>query len=315
MLWKFLTRPADIVRVRCILSEGRFDALVVQTSHDHVSLIRDLSLLLAVRHITPCIVFHFHGGHSEWLLSPGRSLFKRGSSLLFRLSDGVLVDSSTQRSELEQFAPAATFREVLIPFVIDPEFQRKMNPPNDVPVILFAGRLTAKKGIFDVLEAVARIKERQPFRLVIAGTGPEARRVKAEVDALGLRDRVKLCGWVQSDNLAELYRSADVFVLPTYETEGFPTVIGEAMSAGLPIVATRNRGIVDHLNEGVNALLVSDRDPNELADALDRVLRDDELRASMSAANLEKIKRFAPERVGRQYLTTLHEIATRDRMG
>src|SRR5438128_12513922 len=96
MVSKFVSRFADILRIRRILSMGRFDALVVQTAHDRISLLRDVPLLLAVRGITPCITLHLHGGHSEWLLAPGRSVFKCASRLLFLLSDGVLVLSTTQ---------------------------------------------------------------------------------------------------------------------------------------------------------------------------------------------------------------------------
>lgn len=313
MIWKLVSRPVDILRIRRIVSKGGFQALVVQTSHDRISLVRDVSFLLAVRRITPCIVFHFHGGHSEWLVAPGRILFKTGSRLLFRCADGVLVDSRTQRQELEQFAPSSTFREVLIPFVPSLDHKPAVHAHSDVPVILFASRLTAKKGIFDVLEAAAKLKERLPFRLMIAGSGPDAARVEARVEALHLRDHVTLCGWLEADQLARLYRAADVFVLPTYETEGFPTVIGEALGAGLPIVATRNRGIIDHVEEGVNGLLVADREPDELAEALERLIRDDALRARMSSANLEKVKAFAPELVGAHYLATVYEIAGHSR--
>lgn len=309
MVTKLFSRPVDILRIRRVLADGRFEALVVQTTHDRISLARDVSLLLAVRHISPCVVFHFHGGHSEWLVAPGRRFFKRGSCLLFRLSDGVLVDSSTQRRELEEFAPLSTFREVLIPFVPMRDCRRSGHAKNDIPVILFVGRLTTKKGIFDLLEAAARLKGRLRFRMVIAGSGPETARVRETVDTLGLRDHVMLRGWLEADDLAELYRAADAFVLPTYETEGFPTVIGEAMGAGLPIVATRNRGIIDHVEDGVNALLVPDREPADLAQALERILRDETLRARMSAANLERIGVFAPEPVAKHYLATLQEIA------
>jgi glycosyltransferase involved in cell wall biosynthesis len=308
MTSKFLTRFADTLRVRRTLSDGRFDALVVHTSHDRISLLRDVPLLLAVRRVAPCIALHLHGGHSEWLLAPGRYVFKYASRPLFSLSDGVLVLSTTQKRELERFAPSATVRVVLNPFLPTGNGHEIEFVHNELPVVVFASRLMATKGIFDLLEAAALLRQRLQFRLVVAGSGPDAASVAAKVDALGLRDDVVLPGYLEADRLAGLFRSADVFVLPTYDSEGFPTVVAEAMSAGLPIVATRNRGIVDYVQDGVNALLVADRAPHEIAEALDRVLRDDALRARMSAANLEKVEMFAPERAAKQYLSTLHEL-------
>jgi glycosyltransferase involved in cell wall biosynthesis len=166
---KLFTRFADTLRVRRTLSNGRFDALVVHTSHDRISLLRDVPLLLAVRRVTPCIALHLHGGHSEWLLAPGRYVFKYASRLLFRLSDGVLVLSTTQKRELERFAPSATFRVVLNPFPTANGHDVE-RAHNEIPVVVFASRLMATKGIFDLLEAAAILRQRLQFRLVVAGS-------------------------------------------------------------------------------------------------------------------------------------------------
>jgi len=82
----------------------------------------------------------------------------------------------------------------------------------------------------------------------------------------------------------------------------------EAMSAGLPIVTTALRGAVDRLEEGVNALFVPPRRPDLLAEALGRILSDGDLRASMAANNLAKIKEFAPEAVAPQYVAILENV-------
>src|SRR5581483_7773435 len=110
------------------------------------------------------------------------------------------------------------------------------------------------------------------------------------------------------EELAVSYRDADVFVLPTYHPEGFPTAISEAMSAGLPVVTSNVRGNADHLIEGRNALFVPPRDPDALAEALERVLSDPRLRERMARANREKVKEFAPERVARGYVDVLEEL-------
>ena len=83
------------------------------------------------------------------------------------------------------------------------------------------------------------------------------------------------------------------------------------MSCGLPIVTTYTRGVVDHLQEGVNALLVPPRDPVKLADILLRLLADDGLRGRMSQANQEKVKEFAPEIVAQHYLDVLEDVVGR----
>jgi 2-polyprenyl-3-methyl-5-hydroxy-6-metoxy-1,4-benzoquinol methylase len=117
-------------------------------------------------------------------------------------------------------------------------------------------------------------------------------------------------GEIDHGRLRELYETSDVFVLPTYWVEGFPTVISEAMNAGLPIVTTRMRGMADHLHEDENALFVAPRAPEELGLTVERLLRDPELRARMGRANQEKVKLFAPEQAAAVYRAALTEIAS-----
>jgi glycosyltransferase involved in cell wall biosynthesis len=178
----------------------------------------------------------------------------------------------------------------------------------DVPTVLFAGRVLAEKGVFDTVEAFALLRAQRPCHLVIAGAGPAADDVAARVADLGLSESVTLAGKLSQDELFARYRSADIFVLPTYLGEGFPTVLSEAMSAGLPIVTTKLRGSADHLEDGVNALFVPPRSPSAIADAFQRLLDDDELRVRMSAANRAKVRDFAPVKAAEIYLRALAEI-------
>jgi glycosyltransferase involved in cell wall biosynthesis len=82
------------------------------------------------------------------------------------------------------------------------------------------------------------------------------------------------------------------------------------MSAGLPIITTKTRGIADHLDEGTNAIFVPPRDSAALSRALERILDDALLRKRMAEANRKKVDEFAPSRVAAHYLDTLREIAT-----
>jgi len=100
-----------------------------------------------------------------------------------------------------------------------------------------------------------------------------------------------------------------VFALPTTHYEGFPTVILEAMGAGLPIVTTRSRGAPDHLVEGEHVLFVPPHDPEALAERLVLTLTDGELNRRLGDANREKIRGFDPDLVAADYLAALQAIA------
>ena len=310
---KVVGRVSDIAQIRRSLAGGEFDLMLVTTTHDWMALSRDLPLLLFTRRRCRRIVVQFHGSRSAELISSGHRLLKAATRALLHLVDASLLLSREEAQQWQQFYPAGEFYVVSNPFVPlqipepaadDPEWTRVTGRP----MLLFAGRLIAAKGLFDLLNAMPRILQCVDCQLLIAGDGPEAAEVHARVTKLGIEEHVTVAGYLVGRQLAVAYRTAQIFVLPTFFGEGFPTVIAEAMGAGLPVVTTCIRGVADCLEEGINALFVIPRDPAGLAETLIRLLNDAPLRRSMALANREKVKEFAPERVGRQYLSILDEI-------
>jgi glycosyltransferase involved in cell wall biosynthesis len=162
--------------------------------------------------------------------------------------------------------------------------------------------------VLEVVEALRQVIDRAPCRLVIAGDGPDELRVRERVSSLGLTELVTFAGYVIGDALMGLYRDAAIFVLPTWHTEGFPTVISEAMDAGLPIITTRSRGAGDHLQDGINARFVAPRDAPALAATILRLLANPDERLAMGQANQRKVRDFSPEAVGPAYLTAIRDI-------
>ena len=321
---RIASRLRDMSRIRRLVLRGKYEIVVVKTSHEWVSMGRDLPLLVALRRAPPILVLQFHGGRSDKLAGPGSLMFKGASRALFELCDGVLMLSSEEVGYAEAFYPRGTFRVVDNPYVVSSKLanghsygaaygrrQSASCPSDRVPSILFVGRLIEEKGVVDLVEAFARVRGARPCRLVVAGRGPADAEVRQRSGLLGVADDVTLSGQMSTQELYELYRQSDVFVLPTYWAEGFPTVITEAMSAGLPVVTTRHRGMADHLTEEENALFVPPRKPVDLAMAINRLLDDGALRTRMGKANTVKVQHFAPQVVARRYVQTLEDIATR----
>jgi glycosyltransferase involved in cell wall biosynthesis len=230
----------------------------------------------------------------------------------------VLLLSEEERLEWTEFEPRVRFEVVLNPFVAPSRPTRSSHRDEArhargaTPVIVFVGRLVVGKGIFDLLEAVSLIvRQGEPLKLIIVGDGPAAGVVRDTITALALNDHVETRGYIVGDRLHEAYDEADMLVLPTY-SEGFPTVILEAMDAGLPVVTTPLRGAVDQLAEGVNALFVPPRHPQLLAAAIRRLASDEELRGRMGRANRLKVAEFAPEVVTARYLEILRSVAGKE---
>jgi glycosyltransferase involved in cell wall biosynthesis len=152
----------------------------------------------------------------------------------------------------------------------------------DEPVILAVGRLSGEKAHADLFQALSILARRVPgFRAVIVGEGPERANLEALAGRLGIQDRVVMAGF-QKD-VRPFYRMATMMALPSH-SEGSPYVILEAMSAGLPIAATRVGGVPELIEDGVTGLQVPARDPGAMAAALESLLINSKLRKELGAA-------------------------------
>ena len=315
VMQKVFGRIGDIMRIKRKLKTGNYDILIIKTAHDWNTLLRDVALLISVRKCCSKIVLQFHGSEPGKLHEKGNIIFKIFSKLLMLLCGGAMVLSTEEQRQWEQFCPRRKFFVVSNPFVSDPiegnqSYQPMWSFPRDAKVLLFVGRLIREKGVFDLIEALSLVNSSVPVHLLVVGDGKETESIKKRIADLKLGKQVILTGYLQGKALQEAYHCADIFVLPSYQ-EGFPTVIAEAMNAGLPIVTTRIRGAVDHLQEGINTLFVPPRDSVALAEALTKLLNNSTLCEEMSRANREKVKDFSPERVGRQYLDVLENVVGR----
>jgi glycosyltransferase involved in cell wall biosynthesis len=171
--------------------------------------------------------------------------------------------------------------------------------------IAFVGRLEEAKGVLELLDAVAILRETHPGVLLeLAGEG-DVDAIARRAHALGIGERVLVHGWCEPAARSRLLARASVFALPSH-AEGSPMSLLEAMAAGCAVVATRVGGIPDAVRDGRDGLLVPPRDARALAIALARLLDDPGLAARLGAAARASVLRsHSPEgalaRIGRIY--------------
>ncbi len=150
-------------------------------------------------------------------------------------------------------------------------------------LILSVGRLAEKKGLTYLISALHLLKNKFPdIRLLIIGDGPEKGNLMRQVNSLGLGNRVIFTGKIKNDLLPSYYASADIFVLPSIitkngDTEGLGVVLLEAISSGTPVIASNVGGIPDIVKDGKTGLLVSQKNPKQLATAISKLLSNPEL--------------------------------------
>ena len=161
--------------------------------------------------------------------------------------------------------------------------RKRLNIPSDRRVALAMGRMVHVKGFAFLLDAFSRVADEFPdVTLVLAGGGVLYEEMRRRANDLGLTDRVIMPGPVSREDVPVYFRMADLFVVPSIRHEsgavdGLPVVIPEAMASGLPIIASAVGGIPVLVRDGCNGILVPERDPSALADALRRLLSDGKL--------------------------------------
>jgi glycosyltransferase involved in cell wall biosynthesis len=265
-----------------------------------LTMFRDFAVLLTTRFLFPKTVFHFHGSG----ISDLYKRLPRWQQWLFRMTY-FHVDGAIRLSDLtpEDAKGLKARREYIVPNGIEdpcpdlclpkPTVQISANRPLRV---LFVAILRESKGLLVLLEACAQLVARGvPVECEVMGKFESPKfetRVRDLVASLSLGERVRFLGELIGQEKQAAFSRADVFSMPTfYDCEAFPLVLLESMANGLPIVATRWRGIPSMVDDGETGFLVEPHDVTAVADRLARLAGDAELRAQMGMAGRERFVR------------------------
>lgn len=186
-------------------------------------------------------------------------------------------------------------RLVRVPYGSD---ARPPLPPAEGAGLLSVARLVRRKGIDTVIRLLPRLAARYPdLRYTVVGLGPDEGYLQELARAHGVSDRVQLLGRIDADDprIAEVYRRASVFVLPTrpvaQEVEGFGLVYLEAAAWGRPAIAGSTGGEVDAVLDGQTGLLVDGADSEAVFAAIDGLLADPTRARALGQAGRERVER------------------------
>jgi len=149
------------------------------------------------------------------------------------------------------------------------------------PVLLAVGYLLARKGHEYLIEACRLLKARGiAYRCVIVGEGPKRKELENLIHRYNMEREVELAGSAPHESIQRYYNRADIFVHPAL-SEGIPVVLMEAMSKGLPVIATRITGVPELVQHEENGILVSPANVVELIEGMTRLLKDKEFRTRL----------------------------------
>lgn len=234
--------------------------------------------------------------------------------IIYPLSlDTQVAVSHAVRRRLEKYLVQRIIRKPVrviynsIPFPQQlPETRNFDKAPSEKFIIGTAARLEEQKGLAYLIEAASLVCKQYPnVRFLIAGEGELRSLLQDKIVQLDLSRHVYLLG--KHPNIYEFLGQLDLFVLPSL-WEGLPTVILEAMFAGVPLIATNIPGTDELIEDGVNGWLVSPQNPIQLAEKIIEAIRSPHLRKRFVEAGREKVMNFSMDKIANQYLDLFYEL-------
>jgi len=326
---------ARVIRRARDAGVSRIETLTLTSGIGPLADVLDLRRLVAW--LPEAQVLHVHRGKEHWLAA----LANRTSSLrrplvrtrhivqpvrphalnrwLYgRATDQVVTVTEAIRRQLVAGGLGVERRVVTMPGGVDVDrFRPDAGPPrghairatlglpHDVPIIGLVSGFRVMKGHQTVVEAAARLAAGgRRFHLLLIGQGPFVPKVRAQVEASGLGERISTLGFV--DDLPATMAVLDVALYSALESDGMSRVLFEYLAAGVPVVASRVGVVPEILEDGRTALLVPPGEPEPLADAIARLLDDPRRRREIGAAGAALVRaRYSGARLAEQ-LTALY---------
>ena len=215
-------------------------------------------------------------------------------------SSEVIVNSNYMKSELQRLFGLPYEKINVVPNGVninlfngidrDYNFRRQFAMDNE-KIILFIGRLVYEKGVQNLIAAMPKILANyHDAKLIVAGKGGMIDELKAEVDSLGLGNKVYFTGYLSSTNVQKMYKCADISVFPsTYEPFGIVAL--EAMLSGTPVVVSDIGGLNEIVDHGINGMKSYAGNPNSLADSILTLLFDQKMCNDVTKNALSKVKK------------------------
>lgn len=292
--WLLATRPVTLVHIHAAM-KGSFWRKAIFAG-------------LARRRGVP-VILHLHGSEMKSFYERQTPRLKGAIEAQLARASRVVVLSQSWRDFVAGIAPTA--KTVVLPnYVTVPA--RPARGTGEPLTLLFLGLVGVRKGIYDLLEALAMVRaELPPFRLIVGGNG-EVEAAAARAQALGLAGLVSFEGWVGPARKAQLLDEADIYVLPSHN-EGLPMSVLEAMAYGLPVVTTDVGGLPELVEDGVQGRVVPARDVTALAHALRALAIDGTVRARMGKAGRIRVQASYSQEAVLPALADLYDSVQHDR--
>ena len=296
-----------LARALLLVLTGRVDVVHLHVAKGLSALRKGIVVVAARSRGVPTVLHTHAGAFADWfdgLPAPARPLV----AWLLR-ADRVVVLAPAAREVYTSRLGLPDDRVVVLANPVEwPAAVPERDPRTQSVGAVFLGRLIDRKGVFDLVDAVAALQgaHRDRLHVTIAGHG-DADAVRRAVTAAGLDGTVEVRTWIGPDERDELLGTAQILLLPSW-WEGLPMSVLEGMAWGLCPVVTPVGGLATLVRDGDNGVVVPVGDPPALTAALDKLLSDDEVRVHMGARARESVRSFGAEAWADRLISLYREL-------
>lgn len=237
----------------------------------------------------------------------------------YKKIDLIIVVSSDIKMELRSLSIPSNKIVTISSGIATDIFNTILENPNN-QVLLFVGRMRPMKGLEQLLLAIPHLrKQHKGIVLYVVGEGPSLSKCKKLSSKLELDNTVKFLGRKDHTQMGKIYKSANIFVMPSiytnHEVEGTPTALLEAMYAGLPVVAFGVGGIREVVKNGVNGYIVKEKDISSLVRAISRILKSKKLMQKMGKESSRIAKEFTWPIIAKKIEKNFINLISKERKG
>jgi glycosyltransferase involved in cell wall biosynthesis len=271
---------------------------------------------------SPCplvVVIHdvIYKRYPRYYPGPWRLYLNFSMSIIARTAARIITDSESSKRDVARYYDVPLTRIRVVYLGVDRQYHKMDSKRANTyirdkyglsrPYVLCVGAQEPRKNVPRVLQAFALLSgSLRSSHVVVAGVkGSATEEIVGTAETLGIRSQVRFLGYVPTEDLPALYNSASLFVFPSlYEGFGLPVL--EAMACGTPTVASNTSSIPEVCADA--AILVDPLDVTAMAQAMEHVLVDDDLRRGLVARGLERARHFTWDRTARETLAVYREL-------
>ena len=282
----------NVIRLKKILIKFNPDIVQINPSLAGTAIFRDFLFLNIIKKKGYPVILFIHGWQMQISNRFKSIIWNNYFRKRFEMADAIIVLANQFKEELLSLGLKDKKVHVSSTMVNSAQYSQSEKNFSKPYTILFCATMKKSKGPYELLNAIPLvIKKYIDTSFIFLGDGKELKKLKTKTKEMGLGKNVTFTGYKTGNEKIDLFKKAHIFVFPSY-SEGYPTVVLEAMAAGLPLIITSVGGLVNTIEDGKQGFFIrkSLPDPKEIAEKIVYLIENPYLMKNMSDNNIKEAK-------------------------